>query len=302
MAIPVGLKLRHVEAFLAVADAGSLTGAARSRHVSQPALSKTIADLERLVGAPLFDRTGRRVVLNAEGRSFRRHALQAMGSLEAGMRALSGPGADDSVSVGVLPTVAGDLFPAAALDFTRARPDAIMRVVTGPNRYLVDRLRAGELDLVVGRMPAAADMPGLRFEFLYEDRIALVARGDHPMRADRAAEAVRACPLVLPEQGAIIRETVETYLGMIGLSSARAAFETVSRAVALPLLLRSDMLWFISHGVVAREIAAGTLCAFDLGSGFMSGAVGMTTRHSGIRNPQAEFLATLLHDTVAARP
>ncbi|MGR3496877.1 LysR substrate-binding domain-containing protein [Citreimonas sp.] len=301
MIIPNGLKLRHVEAFLAVADLGGLTAAARARHVSQPALSKTIADLESLVGAKLFDRTGRRVVLNAEGRAFRRHALQALASLEAGIRSLGGAGPDDRIAVGVLPTVAGSLFPQVAIDFARARPDVQVAVTTGPNRYLIDRLRAGEIDLMIGRMPAADDMPGLRFEYLYEDRIDLVARADHPMAGRPAPQALRACPVILPDRSAIIRETVEKYLGVIGLAGLRPAFETVSLAFARPLLQRSDMLWFISRGVVAHEVAAGGLHAFALDSGFMTGAVGITARHSGYQNPQIAALAGLLHDAVAAR-
>ena len=90
MDIPNGLKLRHLEAFLTVAQAGTISAAARQRNVSQPALSKTISELEGLLGAHLFERTGRRAVLTPAGENFRAHARAALQSLEAGVRDLSG--------------------------------------------------------------------------------------------------------------------------------------------------------------------------------------------------------------------
>ena len=106
MNIPNGMKLRHLEAFLAVAEAGTISAAARARNVSQPALSKTIGELEAQLGTELFTRTGRQAILTPAGEAFRRHALSSLQSLEAGVRALTGGGRMDVVKVGVLPTVA----------------------------------------------------------------------------------------------------------------------------------------------------------------------------------------------------
>ncbi|NNU80146.1 LysR family transcriptional regulator [Halovulum dunhuangense] len=294
MDIPHGLKLRHLECFLAVAEEGTISAAARRRNITQPALSKTIADLETLLGARLFERVGRRTVPTPAGDSFRRHALSALHSLETGVRTISGGRPVDVVSVGVLPTVAGGLFPSIALEFSQLRPEARVSVTTGPHNYLIGRLREGEIDLMVGRMPTARDMPGLRFEYLYQDRIELVARAGHPGAGLDAARALRRYPLILPNRGALIRETVDEYLNVIGLPDAQPAFESVSLAFALPLLLASDMLWFISRGVIARDLAADSLMAFELASDFMSGAVGMTSSASAVQNDHVELLATLL--------
>ncbi|XHB98470.1 LysR substrate-binding domain-containing protein [Nitratireductor sp. ac15] len=178
------------------------------------------------------------------------HALSALQNLEAGVRSLSGGAAVDLVKVGVLPTVAGGFFPSVALDFAQARPQARIGVITGPNRYLIEMLRGGKIDLMVGRMPSARDMPGLSFEYLYEEPILLVARTGHPALQRPAREALSGFPLILPNPGAIIRETVDRYLAAMGLSDIAPTFETVALPVALLLLERSDMLWFISRGVV----------------------------------------------------
>lgn len=289
------MKLRHLEAFLTVAQAGTISAAARLRNVSQPALSKTISELEALLGAQLFERTGRRAVLTPAGENFRTHACASLQSLEAGVRDLSGQAVAGLVKVGVLPTVAGGFFPSAALAFSQARPDARIGIVTGPNRYLLDRLRGGKIDLMVGRMPQAADMPGLSFEYLYDEPILLVARAGHPALDQPVEEALLRYPLILPNPGAIIRQNVNQYLAAMGLSDVAPVFETVALPAALTLLERSEMLWFISRGVVARELARGSLAALDLRSEYMAGAVGLTRKFTFDENSPADLLARLLH-------
>jgi len=295
MDIPKGIKLRHIAAFLDISGEGTISGAARRQNISQPALSKTIAELETMLAVTLFDRAGRRTILTAHGETFRRYALSAVQSLETGCRALGGGGRTDMVSVGVLPTVAGGFFPAVALDFAETRPEARISIMTGPNSYLLECLRSGVIDLMVGRLPSARDMPGLQFEYLFEEPITLVGRAGHPMLGHSISEVLLKCPLILPNPGAIIRHAVDDYLNAAGISNPRPAFETVSLPFARGLLERSDMLWFISRGVVARELETGELVAFDLQAQQMSGAVGLTTKFSPEKNTHVDFLVTLLH-------
>ena len=296
MSIPNGIKLRHLEAFLAVAEAGTISAAARTRHVSQPALSKTISELESYLAVSLFTRTGRRALLTPAGETFRRHALSSMQSLETGIRTITGGGRNDVVKVGVLPTVASGLFPTAALEFSELRPDARIAVITGPNRYLMERMRSGGLDLVVGRMAPAREMAGLSFEYLYDETVYLVARKGHPACALSPFEALRRYPVILPNPGSIIRQQVMQYLIASGLEdSLSVRFETVARPVGLPLVENSDILWFISRGVVERELSEGRLDMLDLGVDYMRGAVGLTRKFDFTRESPADFLAELLH-------
>src|SRR3954451_20384608 len=85
----IAVELRHLRYFLAVADALHFTRAAEALHVSQPTLSLQIMELERMLGAPLFDRTGRTVRLTEAGEVFRRHAIGALREVETGRAAVS---------------------------------------------------------------------------------------------------------------------------------------------------------------------------------------------------------------------
>ncbi|OOY23815.1 hypothetical protein BMI91_15315 [Thioclava sediminum] len=301
MAMHKGLKLRHIRAFLDTIEAGGVSAAARKQGISQPALSKTLSEMEAMLGGALLERRGRRLTVTPAGEAFRRHAIQALQELEAGAAALSGDGIGDVINVGALPTVAGSIFPGVALDFSRAHPGTRLSISTGPNLYLLDRIRSGALDLMIGRMPAAGDMPGLRFDFLYEEEVILAARAGHPFANSPAPEALRQCDVILPTRGAIIRRIVDDYLGAQGITEPRCPIETVSLATGLGLLEGSDMLWFISRGVVARELASGLLVSLPLGAQFMSGAVGLTMKHEMTERPEVARLTAMMHEAARLR-
>lgn len=110
-----------------------------------------------------------------------------------------------------------------------------------------------------------------------------------------AAEAVQTCPLILPNTRAIIRGMVEEFLLSVGVQKFDPAFETVSLPFARNLLERSDMMWFISRGVVARELDRGELVSLDMGARILSGAVGLTRRLASAENPDLDYLIQLLH-------
>ncbi len=292
------IKLRHIRAFLDIAANGTLSAVARAQGITQPALSRTLAELEDLLGATLFLREKRRLVLTDSGVLFRRHAAAALQMLEAGAEALHPSGHGGRLRVGVLPTAATRLFPRVALRFREAAPRVTLSVETGPHPHLVRLLREGGIDLMIGRMPAANDMAGLRFEHLYEDRIVLVSGAHHPMRGRPVAQVLAQCPLILPPADALIRRAVDEYLLARNLASVQPAFETAALAVGRGILAGSDALWFISRGVVEDELDRGDLVQWETGAGFLSGAVGMTRRQAGPTQPSLELLARLTHETV----
>lgn len=283
-----GIKLRHLRAFLDVVAEGNLTAVARMRGISQPALSRTLQELELLLGQPLFDRTGRRLVLTRAGEVFRRHAALGLQALDTGAAALR-PGGSGALAVGILPTVATRFFPQVALSFRAAHPEVTLSVATGPNTYLLDLLRRREIALMIGRMPSG-ELADLSFDHLYEDEVVLAARAGHPDLRQPLRQVLAKVPLILPPEDAIIRRLVEDFLGSIGLYGIRPAFQTVSLALGRGLLLGSDAVWFISRGVIGQELADGSLVTFATDARFLSGAVGMTRLQSRRLTPEAEAL------------
>lgn len=295
------IKLRHIRAFLDIAADGSLSSVARRHGISQPALSRTLAEMEDLLAVPLFHREKRRLVLTEAGAVFRRHASLGLQALEAGAAALRPDAGGDTLRVGILPTAATRLFPRVALRFRAARPDTLLKIETGPHSYLLRLLREGEIDLMIGRMPAPGEMAGLAFEHLYEEDIVLVARAGHPMAAQPLPAILQAVPLILPPEGALIRRAVDDYLASLGLPGLRPAFETVALAVGRGILAGSDAIWFISRGVVAEELDRAEMIMLPAHAGFLSGAVGITQRQAGPAVPTLSLLVRLCQDSAGLR-
>ena len=296
MVMHSAIKLRHIRLFLAVADQGSLTAAARALGLSQPALSKSLSELETLLAAPLFTRQGRRLTPTPEGEAFRRHSREALASLDAAARATR-PQEVTRLSVGLLPAVSTRFFPQVAARFLEPRPPLTLSIETGAHPVLVKKLRDRQIDLMIGRMPQPAEMPGLSFEFLYEEPIVAAIRADHPGRGDAIAQVLRDYPVILPTRDAVIRQTVDAYLAQLNRADLVPAVETSTLALGRGLLFASDAVWFISQGVVQAELDAGTLATLPLGAAYLSGAVGMTTAQG---HPVPEALTRLMELARAA--
>lgn len=286
------LRLRHVRVFLEIARSESVSVAAQRLHVTQPAVSRSLKELEEMLGIPLFDRVGRGLRLNEAGRVFQSHSSAALVELlRAGERLTTTGELTSKLSVGVLPTAATDLVPRTALTLRSEAPQIRLRILTGPNWLLFNQLRDGQLDIVVGRMPESTTATGVTFQQLYIENVVLVCRPLHPiLEAAEPEVAIPKYPLILPPSGAVIAQTVDRFLTSLGLPELRGDFETVALPVGRKIVALSDALWFISRGVVADELAEGRLVAVPLSSPLLSGPVGMSvSRAAQISLARSEF-------------
>ncbi|SDW09207.1 LysR substrate-binding domain-containing protein [Roseicitreum antarcticum] len=297
-----GVKLRHIRAFLDIAAFGSITGAAQAQGVTQPALSRTLAELEALLATPLFRRDGRKLALTEAGALFRHHASLGVQAFEAAANALHPGRAEAVIRAGVLPTAATQLFPHVALRFHALRPDSTLAIITGPHSHLMQLLRRGRIDLMLGRMPDAGEMQDMSFEHLYDDDIVLVARAGHPAQAAglSLAATLRRYPVILPPHGAIIRRPVEALLAAHDLSALRPAFETVALTVGCGIVVQSDAVWFISRGVVSGDLALGRMQVLATDAAYLSGAVGLTTRPGPAAASGVDLIRQITLEIVAA--
>lgn len=289
------LRYRHVRTFLEIAQVESVSLAAGALNVSQPAVSRTLRELEDLLGTKLFDRVGRGLRLNEAGRLFQSHASASMIELLRGRdRLIKAVGQSLKLSIGALPTASSELLPAAALAFARQHPNVRLHVLTGPNWLLFNQLRQGEVDLVVGRMPEGGSEEGVTFEQLYVEDVVLVCRPGHPILSGPLADTICNFPHVLPPKGAVIAGTVDRFLTSIGFPDRRGTFETVSLPVGRKIVQSSDAIWFISRGVVADELRQGTLSSVDLESPLLAGPVGISiSRSAPFSAERLEFMDCL---------
>lgn len=305
MRLPAALKLRHLEVFVEVARKMSVTQAAQALGMTQPAVTRALRELEEVCGKPLVERHGRGIRLSGYGELFRDHAGRSLALARDGVALLRGMGEADGpqVAIGALPTVTADLLPDTLAQLRRDGAPGRFLVTSGDNQHLIDQLRRGELDVVVGRMPAPETMAGVAFDPLYRERVAVVVARDHPLagREHLPDTAMEDYPVLMPSEGSIIRPFVERMFLEQGQPMPRFPVETVSPSFGRRFVLAHQAIWIISHGVVRPDLAAGSMVALPLDTGSTLGPVGLCIRREHQLSAAAQRFCRLLRETCAAQ-
>ena len=287
------VRFRHLRTFIEVVRQNSVGRAAQVLAVSQPAVTKTIRELEDILDKKLFEKDGRGLRVTRYGEVFLRHAGASVAALQTGIDSLSRIDAGPSVRIGALPTVSARIMPNVMERFLAEGTESPVKIVTGENHVLLEQLRTGTLDLVVGRLAAPEQMAGLTFEYLYSEQVRFVVRPGHPLltRNQFDFERIRDYPILMPPAGSVIRPYVDRYLLAHGMAELPLAIETVSDSFRHVFVAQTDAVWVISEGVVIREIAAARLAALPVDTTDTQGAVGLTTREGSPSNASLEILS-----------
>ncbi|MGV1871631.1 MULTISPECIES: pca operon transcription factor PcaQ [Agrobacterium] len=276
------LKFRHIQTFVEIARHKSVVQAAAVLRISQPAVTKTVRELEDVLGVSLLERDGRGIKLSRYGEIFLKHAGATMTAARQAVDSVSQDAAKIGlpVRIGALPTVSVSIMPKAMAIFLKEDTGSTVKIVTGENAVLLEQLRVGELDLVVGRLATPEKMSGFSFEHLYSERVRFVVRTNHPLLAESTSifDRLHEFPVLTPTRNSVIGPVVDQFLLAHGVAPLPTRIETVSDAFGRAFLRMSDAIWIISEGVVAADIADGTLAMLPLDTADTSGPVGLTMR------------------------
>lgn len=274
------IKFRHLDAFSAIARLRSFKAAATHLNLTQPAISKTLKELEQILGVVVMRRSRSGVELTPEGEVFLQFAEQSTAALRHGLRSIRGAGnAAGLLRLGALPSVASNLLPEAALAFAEGNPDIQLEIYEGQHHDLTARLRSGGLDLVVGRLGRPETMTGLAFQQLYAEEVVVVARPDSPALKVQQFEELGSFRVLYPPKESAIRSLVARMLISRGVPLFQNRIESTSPAFGRAVVLADiSTVWIISRGVVAADIANGRLARLDIDTSQTSGAVGIMSR------------------------
>lgn len=287
------IKIRHLQALVEIVRQGSLKRAAERLYLTQPAISRTLSELEEIVGAELLTRGRGGVALTPQGELFHSHALTSLSALEQGLDSIAEARREGAMQlrVGALPSVAARVLPDIVREVATLAPQMRLAVMDGPHGYLMTRLAAGELDLVIGRLGDPETMRGLSFTQLYLEEVAVVVRPGHPILDDPDLRRIGEWLVIFPPPGSAIRPFVERLLITGGIKLPARRVETVSGAFGRVFVAQSDAVWFSSAGVVARELADGRLAQLPIATDLTEGPVGLMTRADSPENPARQVFA-----------
>jgi len=251
--------LGQLRTFLAVAQAGSIRGAAAALYVSEPSVSATIAALGRELGAPLTERVGRGIRLTEAGRELAAYAARILGLADRARRAVrEAAGAPGHLRVAAVTTAGEYVLPRLVAAFLARRPGTEVSIEVGNRAETLARLAAEEVDVALaGRPPAGV---GIRGEPFAPNLLVIVGPPGHPLAARRAfpPTLLSGETWLLREPGSGTRENALEFLAAGGIEPGRTmnigSNGAIKRAVALGLGVT-----LISLDAVAEELAAGEL-------------------------------------------
>ncbi|EBR4773345.1 LysR family transcriptional regulator [Salmonella enterica] len=275
------IRLRHLHTFFAVAQQGTLGRAAETLNLSQPALSKTLNELEQLTGTRLFERGRLGAQLTVPGEQFLTHAVKVLDALNTAGQALNRKedASADVVRVGALPTAALGILPAAIGRFHQQQKSTSLQVATMNNTMLLAGLKSGEIDLGIGRMSDPELMGGLNYELLFLESLKLVVRPGHPLLQETITlSRVMEWPVVVSPKGTVPRQNAEALLQSQGCKMPAGCIETLSASLSRQLTVDYDYVWFVPSGAVKEDLRQATLVSLPVPTQSAGEPIGILTR------------------------
>ncbi|MEM8547016.1 MAG: LysR substrate-binding domain-containing protein [Pseudomonadota bacterium] len=292
------LKLKQLRLLVAVEKFGSIQHAARELQISQPAATKLIQDLELDFEAQLFQRTNRGVVPTDHGKALIRHGKLILAQISNAAQELDdiNEGSSGRVVVGTLLAAAPILLPTAIRTVMSERPNVAIKVVEGTNDALMPALYAGELDMIVGRLPVYRARAKLVQETLFDERVVAVAGRQHPLAGmdDLQFSQIKPFGWILPPAETTLRRQINQYFVSQDQYIPRTVLESVSYVTNRALFQQLDLVGLLPEHTAKHDIREGLLVALDWAVPFGRGPVGISYRGPDSLSPAAsEFLNAL---------
>lgn len=293
-----GLKLSHLRLLAALGNTVQLTAAASAIGITQPAASRLVAEIERIIGHPVHERSGRGIEMTAIGRALAQRAQRVRIELDDAARDLAeiAAGGVGHVRIGTVTGAALDrVLPALQTERLR-HPNVTFEVVVAGSDALCEALLAGRLDFALGRMPGGALAADLAYASMESEPVALIARRGHPLVSGQPGPAqVLACDWVMPGADSLFTRTVMARLQVLGLPRPSLRIATASFLLTLALLQQSDAIAAVARATAlqfAGEGAGFALVPLELG--IEVEPYGMLSRERVSLTPAAQRLADVI--------
>jgi len=281
------VEIRQLRAFVAIAETGTFTAGALRVHVTQAAISMQIRQLENEVGARVFVRAPRHVILTEAGEHLLQRARQILREHDAALDEIAElAGAErgrlriGSASAMILT----DQLPKILKELRKQHPAADIAVASGTSESLVDQILAGELDIAFVSLPV--DVRGIQTERLSEDQLVAIASPRHKLAKQRTISAYTLAgeKLILGERGGNTRRLIDQFFAQAGVT-LRVAME-LSRQAAIRRMVEEDMgVGIVPLQSVKEEVEKGKLVRWWIEGAKINWELGLAQLTGGYESP-----------------
>jgi LysR family transcriptional regulator, regulator of abg operon len=294
------LKLHHFRNVVAIAEEGSLRAAARSMRVAQPAVTRSLSELERELGAPLFERRARGMILTPIGEAFVRRASAVLNEVKRARDEVNqlGGGSSGSVAVGLSIAPHISMLPQALRPFRTRYPDVQLHVIEGFYPTLESDLRDGSIDFYVGPAPDDALPAELLQEKLFDNTRTVLCRKNHPLGKARSLRELAGAEWATTSITQLAEDELKFLFESYGLAPPRLILRSQSALTLMVMLAHTDLLAMVPRQWKDFAPMADILSAINVQEPLPAPAIVLIRRRDVPLTPAAAYLAALLSRSV----
>ncbi|PCI53336.1 MAG: LysR family transcriptional regulator [Alphaproteobacteria bacterium] len=295
----------QARAFLSLSKTGSYVAASSDVGISQPSLHRNVADLQSALNVQLVEPRGRGIALTPKGVSTARKLRLARLQLEAGFSEISSLLNKETghISIGAMPLSRARLLPSVLVEFNKRHPNIIVSVVEGSHGELLEPMRDGHLDLIIGAIRETPIGKDLVQTSLFMDQPIVLGRKDHPLTKSiiaknkcRHSEIVKLAnyPWYIPGKDTPINEVWRALFNKVPVEIPKTPVICGSVMMIRQLLLETNGLTLLSPDQVAVELEAGWLVQICAVPEWMQREIGITYRAGWHPTPAQSYIIELL--------
>lgn len=283
------LRIRQLHVLTELYRSRNMSLTANRLNMTQPALSKWLSELEGDLGVPLFERHAKGLSPTPFSDMLIGHVNAILAEVDRTQQDidLMAAGATGHLVLGATPSVAASEVVAIAIATVREKyPKVFVTLNEGVLQDIVQQLREGKLDYVIGRMDGRVSCEALTYDALYDDTIRVVAAPDHPL-ADQPALSwsdTRAYEWVGMPPGSQLRSELDFELAVAAEPAGRICIETAGLLPTFSILRKSQLLGLASLRVAKVFANWGVVSILDLPYASKSG-IGLLSRREGSPSP-----------------
>ncbi len=291
------MKLSHLRDVLAVAEHGSLRAAGRRIGVAQPAITRSIREVEQELGATLFERHARGVRLTEIGTAFVRRASAVQSELRRAreeVEQLKGRNTGE-ISVSLSTASSLSLMPSAVKAFRKRFPDAVLKISESFFQAIEPEILSGAVDFYVGPIDVAAVSQQFAVEKLFDNRRLVLARKDHPLAGARQLSDLTEAEWVRPLlSGSNTDVDFDLLFKEQGHAPPRVALQARSAMVTLLVVLSSDLLTILPEQWLDFPLLSNLVAPLPLEKPLPGVAICIVRRRDMPLTPLAEVFCDLM--------
>ena len=295
------LKTRQLLLLIALDEQRNIHRAAEDLHMTQPAASKQLKDLEDMLEVRLFERLPRGMEPTIYGETMIRHARMALTSLSLAHEDIVAlkAGLVGQVEVGIIMTPGMSLLPRAISRVKQQAPLLRIGVQMETSNILLERLQRGTLDFMIGRILEKEEKSGLQYEELSEEPVCAVVRIGHPLLTAQSLELkdIARSAWILSPQGSVLRHRCDMMFRRAGLEPPNNVVDTTALLLIIVLLQQTDSLHAMPLEVARFYASLNILSILPIELPCKMDAFGIITKRGHLLSPGADVLLTAIRES-----